>query len=113
MQIRRTDRDKFFDGVGVPPGMLHAGLQVMVPVGTVSATVNGGASIVALAVAIRPADVENAWWFDVYLGGPAPLPQMYPIEQLLGIPAHGISTTGLEDRPVDPPTGKAASPSTV
>ncbi len=110
MQIRRTDRDKFFDGVGVPRGMLHAGLQVMVPVGTASAAVNGGASIVALAVG--PADREDVWWFDVYAGGSTPIPQMYPIEQLLGVPAHGISTTGLEDPPVDLPTGTTASPST-
>lgn len=98
MGLLRTNRDRFFDGVGVPPGMLEPGLRVMVPVNTVNAYVNGGPSTVAMAVAVGPADRDGVWWFQVYnVPGLPPLPQMYPIEQLLGVPTHGLVMPGLEE----------------
>ncbi len=94
MSILRTDRDKFLDGVGVAPGDLQPGVQVMVPLGTSMGTT----SLVAIAVCQGPAEREGYWWFDVYSGGTTPLPQMYPVEHLLGIPAHGLTTPGLVDQ---------------
>jgi hypothetical protein len=93
--MHRTDRDEFLDGVGVPPGWLRPGVRVIVPVGTVNSVVNGGPSIAAIGVALQPGDRDGCWWFDVYTGGLEPLPQQYPVEQLLGIPAHGMTVPGL------------------
>lgn len=87
----RTERDKFFDGVGVSPAHLREGLRVMVPVGTVATVVNGGSSLVALAVCRGAAERDDWWWFDVFMGpGVSPLSQQYPVEQILGLPAAGL-----------------------
>ncbi len=108
MGVLRTDRDKFFDGVGVAPGLLEEGLRVMVPVGTVNAVVNGPASIVALAVCRRPADRDGVWWLDVYMSPTGtPLPQMYPIDQILGIPALGLTMPGVPDEEPEPSPASA------
>ncbi len=97
MSLLRTDRDKFFDGVGVAPAMLAEGVWVMVPVGTVNAAVNGGASLVALAQCRGPAERDGVWWFDVHMSpGQPPLPQMYPVDQLLGLPAMGLAMPGVD-----------------
>ncbi len=96
----RTDRDRFLDGVGVAPGDLREGVQVMVPFGTGT----GGPSMVAIAVCRGSADREGFWWFDVYSGGIVPLPQMYPVEHLLGIPALGLTTPGLVDEAAPSPS---------
>lgn len=92
------------EGLGVPPAMLEPGLAVMVPVGTISAAVNGGPSIVAYATVIGRASEHDAavmadpsemWWLDVHMGPGITLPQMYRADQILGVPALGLTMPGL------------------
>jgi hypothetical protein len=97
MSVLRTDRDRFFDNVGVVVDDLRPGTRVIVPVGTVNAAVNGGSSLAALAVCRGQVDREGWWWFDVYMiPGGDPLPQMYPASQLLGLAADGLTMPGLD-----------------
>jgi hypothetical protein len=89
-----------WNGLGVTPSQLEPGTVVMVPVGQVSAVVNGGPCIVASAtvrgratdadasVYVDPTDV---YWLDVHMGPGVTLPQMYPANQILGVPALGLS----------------------
>ncbi len=99
MSVLRTDRDKFLDGIGVAPGHLREGVRVIVPFGTGTGT----SSQCALAVCKGPADRENYWWFEVYMGAASPLPQMYPVDQLLGLAPDGLTMPGMEvDEAVQP-----------
>lgn len=93
-----------FDALGVPPRLLKRGLSVMVPVGALAASVNGSPSIVAYAITVGPASEDDAavmtdpsstWWFDVYVSPGAPLRQMYRVDELLGVPALGLTMPGL------------------
>ncbi len=96
MNTERTDRDKFFDNVGVVAEHLKPGTRVVVPVGALNSAVNGGSSIAALAICLGRAEREGWWWFDVYMApGGEPLPQMYPAEQLLGLAPQGMTMPGL------------------
>jgi len=98
---------KRWEGVGVTPRDLTAGAVVMVPAGQVSAAANGGPCIIAWAVVVGPDDYDDAvgpkakWWLDVYTGGPGapPLPQAYRAEEILGVPALGLSHEGAPPRP--------------
>lgn len=91
-------------GVGITPRELRTGTSVMVPVGAVSAAVNGGPCLIAWAV-VRglaenpttegPADPADAYWLDVYLApGRPPVPQVYRAGEILGIPAAGLRMDG-------------------
>lgn len=96
-------REQRFEGLGITQAELRPGTKVMVAVGQVSAIVNGGPCVIALAEVIRPAtgsesavfvDHFAVWWLDVYMvPGGEPLPQMYHADQILGIPALGLSMT--------------------
>lgn len=93
--------DQRFQGVGITERELRPGTKVMVPVGQMSALVNGGPCVIALAEVIRPAtgnesavyvDHFAVWWLNVHLvPGGEPLPQMYHADQILGVPALGLS----------------------
>ena len=85
----------YFEGLGVTRRELEPGTAVMVPVGRISAAVNGQPCIVAWAVVRGPGPDENTHWLDVYTipGGP-PLPQMYQWGEILGVPALGLSMDG-------------------
>lgn len=93
-----------FEGVGVTPRELKPGTVVMVPVGQVTALVNGGPCIIAWAQVLEPVTADDAavftdpksmWWLNVYLSpyGP-PMPQMYRADTILGVPALGLHMTG-------------------
>lgn len=94
-----------FEGLGITEAELRPGTFVMVPVGQVSATVNGGPCVIALARVIRPAtgsesavyvDHFGVWWLDVFMvPGGTPLPQMYRADDILGIPALGLTMDGV------------------
>lgn len=97
------------EGVGVTPQeLMKAGTVVMVPVGAISAAVNGGPCIIAWAVVVGPAgesdasvftNPEDVFWLDVYMApGVAPLPQMYRADQILGVPALGLQMAGAPTR---------------
>ena len=95
----RRDR---FEGVGVTPRELVEGTIVMVPVGEIAAWVNGHPCVIAWAVVIGPAEEgtdptnpKAQWWLNVYsTGGGEPMPQMYPAEKILGVPAIGLTMQG-------------------
>lgn len=97
------------EGVGVTPrDLLTPGTAVMVPVNQISAVVNGGPCVIAWAVVRGPAsdadaavftDPTGVHWLDVYLAPDvAPLPQMYRADQILGVPALGVTMTGAPER---------------
>lgn len=97
------------EGVGITPReLMTPGTVVMVPVGAVSAVVNGGPCLVAWAVVVGPAsesdssvftDPEGMFWLDVYMApGVPPLPQMYRADQILGVPALGLQMAGAPTR---------------
>lgn len=99
MSLLRTDRDKFLDGIGVAPGHLREGVRVIVPVGAGTGT----SSSCALAVCREPAEREGYWWFEVYMGATSPIPQMFPVDQLLGLAADGLTMPGMDvDAAVQP-----------
>jgi len=92
-----TDR---LEGVGITPRELVPDTIVMVPVGEIPALVNGHPCVIAWAVVIGPvttdtdpADPKGRWWLNVYQGGGV-LPQMYPAEKILGVPAIGLTMNG-------------------
>lgn len=99
-----------FQGVGITERELRPGTFVMVPVGQVSAMVNGGPCIIAMAKVLRQATGSEAavyvdhfgvWWLDVYMvPGGEPLPQMYRADDILGVPALGLSMDGVPTPPV-------------
>lgn len=89
-----------WEGLGVPAGMLEPGLAVMVPVGMIPAAVNGGPTIVAYATVMGRASEQDAaafvdpaamWWLEVHMAPGVTLPQMYRADQILGVPALGLS----------------------
>jgi hypothetical protein len=94
-----------FQGVGVTPSELLApGTVVMVPVGQASAIVNGGPCIIAWATVNGPdgddwttpeggVKPDSRWWLDVRQG-PVVQPQMYRADEILGVPALGLSMAG-------------------
>lgn len=95
-----TDR---FEGVGVTAQQLKPGTVVMVPVGQINAVVNGGPCGIAWAVVRGPASETNParltdpsakWWLDVYMDSGQPLPQMYQVDTILGVPMPGLSMQG-------------------
>lgn len=107
-----------WEGVGVTPRELEPGTVVMVPVGQASAIVNGGPCIIAWAVVRGPASESDTavltnpkavYWLDVYMGPGVYLPQMYPAEQILGVPALGLSQDGAPPRPGFEPAPPASS----
>jgi hypothetical protein len=84
--------------------MLKPGLAVMVPVGRISAVVNGGPSIICYATVRGKAsetdaesfvDPDAMWWLDVHTGPGVKLPQMYPAWEILGVPALGLAMPDL------------------
>jgi hypothetical protein len=92
------------EGVGVTPRELVSGTAVMVPVGAIASTVNGGPCIIAWAVVRGPADEADTkvltdpaarYWLDVHMvpDGP-PLPQTYRADEILGVPALGLRMDG-------------------
>lgn len=93
-----------FQGLGITPRELQAGTVVMVPVGQGNALVNGQPCVIAWAVVLQPAaddeagvftDPKRRYWLDVYLApGGRPLPQMYRAEEILGVPALGLTMDG-------------------
>lgn len=99
--------DTRFEGIGVTARELQPGTVVMVPVGQISAVVNGGPCIIAWAVVrgrVSEADAESStdpaamWWLDVYMSGEKPLPQMYRADTILGVPAFGLRMDGAPER---------------
>lgn len=91
-----------WEGLGVTPAeLLKPGTAVMVPVGMVSAVVNGGPCVIAWARVRGPAEdhvdpegtirPDSMWWLDVHMGPGAVLAQMYRADQILGVPAMGLS----------------------
>lgn len=90
-----------FQGVGVTARELKPDAVVMVPVGQVNAVVNGGPCIIAWAVVRGPADDTvgappgTVVWLDVYLSPDSPpLAQMYRADEILGVPALGLTMGG-------------------
>lgn len=85
-----------FEGVGVTARELEPGTAVMVPVGKVNAQINGGPCVIAWAVVREPAvrDRADVWWLDVYMSPGVALPQMYQADEILGVPALGLSMDG-------------------
>lgn len=86
---------------------MQPGTVVMVPVGGINAVVNGGPCIIAWAVVRGPADdmvsapPGTAVWLDVYLSRDTPpLAQMYRADEILGVPALGLTMEG-----APPPAG--------
>lgn len=94
------------EGLGVTTRELVEGAVVMVPVGRLVAHVNGDPCMVAWAVVLSPVDEDpdlkdpmTRWWLNVYaVPGGEPLPQMYPIGEILGVPALGLSMNGAPPR---------------
>lgn len=95
-----------FEGLGVTERELAEGTLVMVPVGQGNALVNGQPCIIAMARVLGPAGdaavsfvkPESVYWLDVYaIPGGEPLPQMYPADQILGIPALGLTMQGVPE----------------
>lgn len=89
-----------WEGLGVTPNELQPGTTVMVPVGQANAIVNGGPCIVAWATVRGPAgdsgasvfvDPTSVYWLDVHMGPGVSLPQMYRADQILGVPALGLT----------------------
>lgn len=101
--------NKHLEGVGITTRELEPGTVVMVPVGQISAVVNGGPCVIAWAVVRGPAgdaadvftDPDSMYWLDVYaIPGGAPLPQMYHAGSILGVPAIGLQMDGAPQRAV-------------
>ncbi len=42
----------------------------------------------------RMVDPADVWWLDVHMGPGVTLPQMYRADQILGVPAVGLSMAG-------------------
>lgn len=108
-----------WEGLGVTSEQLREGVTVMVPTGMGSAVVNGGPCVIALATVIGPArpqddqifktDTFEMWWLNVHLAGTT-MPQMYRVDQILGIPTPGLAMT--EPPPVrtwEPPANGAGN----
>lgn len=96
------------DGVGITPRELAPGTVVMVPVGSISAQVNGHPCLIAWAVVLGPAseadtaqfvDPKDMYWLDVYMSPDGAFPQMYPAGEILGVPVLGLRMDGAPDRP--------------
>jgi hypothetical protein len=91
---------KQWEGLGVTPNELTPGTNVMVPVGQGNAIINGGPCIIAWATVRGPAgddaavftDPKAVYWLDVHMGPGVSLLQMYPADQILGVPALGLTT---------------------
>ena len=91
-----------WEGLGVTRNELREGVQVMVPAGQLAALVEGQPCLVALATVIGPASgreteqftdrhkAAGMWWLNVHMGPGVSLPQMYPADQILGVPALGL-----------------------
>jgi hypothetical protein len=95
-----------WEGLGVTREQLTPGALVMVPVGMVSAVVNGGPCVIALAEVVRRADpdvlgaeADDMWWLNVHLGPGVSLRQIYRAKQILGVPAHGLASRELSHAP--------------
>ena len=78
---------------------MRPGMDVMVAY-TMDAAVNGNPALIAYARVLSPAagdDVQNwhdpdsVWWLQVYTAPGLSLPQMFPADQILGVPAIGIA----------------------
>lgn len=90
------------EGVGITLRQLEPNTVVMVPYGQGNAIVNGGPCIIAWAVVIGPVEKDNdptdpkaRYWLNVYLArGVEPMPQMYRAEEILGVPALGLTMDG-------------------
>lgn len=87
-----------WESLGLRPGQIEAGLGVMVAY-TISAAVNGDPPLICYARAIQQATPAEAavfvgepevWWLDVYTAPGVTLPQMFRVDQILGVPAIGI-----------------------
>jgi hypothetical protein len=89
-----------WQGLGITRDQLKPGTAVMVPVGTIAAQVNGWPCTIAYAEVMGPAGPEEAsvyvnpedvWWLNVHMGPGLTLPQMYRADQILGVPATGLT----------------------
>lgn len=91
-----------WEGLGVTGNELREGAQVMVPAGQIAALIEGHPCLIALATVIGPASGRDTthfteqhkaagmWWLNVHMAPGVCLPQMYPADQILGIPTLGI-----------------------
>jgi len=75
---------------------LRAGMHVMVLVGEVSSEINDHPPVVCAAKVVEPdgphAPGPPRWWLLAWTGGHVPpLPQSYSAEEILGIPALGLT----------------------
>lgn len=77
-----------WEGLGVPPGMIETGLAVMVAY-TASALTNGDPALICYATVVAAAG-DGSWWLEVHTGAGTRLPQKFPAEQILGVPALGL-----------------------
>jgi hypothetical protein len=89
-----------FEGIGVTRNELQPGTIVLVAVGRIAALVNGHPCVIAPAEVMRPAsdderrtykdpDVE-VWWLNVFTAPGVHLPQMYRVDEILGLPALSL-----------------------
>lgn len=87
-------------GLGLHSHHLRPGLGVMVAY-TLSAEVNNEPALICYARVIGQASRDDAavyvgnpevWWLDVYTAPGVTLPQMFRVDQILGVPALGIET---------------------
>jgi hypothetical protein len=81
------DMSQRWPNLGIAPGMIGPGLSVMVCTGAALL----GAAIICYATVAQAADADDTWWLDVHAGGIEPLPQMYRADEILGIPAAGLT----------------------
>lgn len=71
--------------------LIESGMVVMVAAGSISAELNHHLPMVCLAV-VRDRASATHWWLEIAVGPHAPaLLQMYRPEEILGIPARGIT----------------------
>jgi hypothetical protein len=91
-----------FEGLGITADQLRPNTAVMVAVGRLVANINGQPCLIAWAIVrgpvaenTDPTDPAGMWWLDVYSvpGGP-PLPQQYRADEILGVPALGLTMDG-------------------
>ncbi len=72
--------------------LIKPDMVVMVPVGGISADLNGHPVVICLATVLGPAEDEEVWWLAVQSGGGSTeLPQMYRAAEILGVPALGLA----------------------
>lgn len=92
---------EYFDGLGITERELAPGTAVMVPVGRLVAHINGNPCLIAWATVVGPtasepsAGPDQTYWLNVYTipGGP-PLPQVYRVGEIVGVPALGLAMEG-------------------